>query len=360
LVYEYGLQSISNGTGPYVPANDRTSVLNGEIAYKFDFSDDSILGLRVPSASRNLLWGSNNFGGSSWTRTNMTTSSVASPNTSTSATRVTATANNASLTQTRAGVSGSRRFYVFARSATSADVAMHMTLNAFSTVQSCNVTPTWTQFGINATLATPTLGIRLPNSGTSIDLWAADYETGTAATAQMTEVLINTTTSGTASALNDAISYAVTEFLPDDVTPREEVTIYHEVLTLRGSGATIFAANCEVNQTYVGYLGISVDAAANVLLFGTDINGDEIDGLAVLDEQICKISIRYTKSTQQMFVTINGEQFGPYPMGFPVALSHEGDSTTAGRTQHYIRKIGVWERVLSLAEIRALELGNAE
>jgi len=41
-------------------------------------------------------------------------------------------------------------------------------------------------------------------------------------------------------------------------------------------------------------------------------------------------------------------------------LSHEGDSTTAGRTQHYIRKIGVWERVLSLAEIRALELGNAE
>lgn len=237
---------------------------------------------------------------------------------------------------------------------------MHMTLNNFSTVATFNVTPTWTHFGMNATLATPTLGIRLPNSGTSIDLWAADYETGNAANQQMAEVLINTTTSGTATAQVAGISYGVTEFLPDDVTPREEVTIYHEVFTFRGNGSTTLFVTCEVNQSFAGYLNISLTAGGEVVLSGEDINSDTIDSSTVVGEQICKISIQYTRSTQQLFVVINGEQFGPYLLGFPVGFVHEGDANAAGRTQHYIRKIGVWERVLSLAEIRTLELGNAE
>lgn len=358
LTYEYGSQSISNGTGPYVPANDRTSVLNGEVAYTFEFTDARILGLRVPSASRNLAFGSNNFGGSSWTRTNMTVSSVASPNTATSATRVTATANNASVTQARTGISATRRFFVFARSATSANVTMHMTLNNFSTVQSFNVTRTWTQFGLTATQATPTLGIRLPDSGTSVDLWAADYETGSAAI-DTSEVLINTTIAGSATLNSSSVSYSLPEFLPDDVTPRKEATIYHEVFPRRGGGTTSVAVNCELNQSFGGELFIAV-SDNDITLTGSDFYGDAIDYLTILNDDVCRISILYTRATQELFVMINDELIGPYVMGFPVSVSHLGNSVTGDRAQHYIRKIGLWERVLQIGELRALWNGYAE
>lgn len=358
LEYEYGLPLISNGTGPYVPANDRTSVLNGEVAYKFEIDSASVLGLRVPSASRNIAYGSNNFGGSSWTRTNMTVSSVASPNTATSATRVTATANNASMTQARTGISSNRRFFVFAKSATSANVPMHMTLNNFSTVATFNVTPTWTQFGLTATQATPTLGIRLPDSGTSIDLWAADYESGNAAI-NTAEVIINTSISGTATLNSAAVAYGLPEFLPDDVTPREEATIYHEVFPRRGGGATYVLVTCEQNQLSAGEMLIGV-TNNDIWITGSDFYGDEIDYPTILNDAVCRISILYTRSTQELFVMINDELIGPYVMGFPITVSHSGSVNTLDRAQHYIRKIGLWERVLQAGELRALRNGCAE
>jgi hypothetical protein len=357
---EYPASSVSSGTGVYVPGHERTSVLGGAVAYDFSFTPTSPLGLRVQSASRNQAWRSNDFSQAVWVKTNATiTDSVQGPNGNT-ASRMTATAANASITQARTGISSLRRFAVFAKSATSAEVPFLMSMNNFATSSTCNATQSWTHFWFTQTLATPTFGIRLPDNGTAIDLWAVDIDSGTGSSVPMTEVLINTTSSTFCSVLSGGHSFGITEFVADgtDTNQKQEATLYYEVNPARGSGTTLLVA-CEDNQFSAGEFYISI-TDNEIAISGSDALGNDIDQSEILNDPICRISIIYKRSPKETWLYINDTAFGPFEMGFPVSITHEGDSFATNRTQHYVRKIGLWDRVLSIGELRQLWNGAAE
>lgn len=357
---QYPVSSVSNGTGVYVPGHERTSVLDGAVAYDFSFTPTSPLGLRVQSASRNLAWRSNDFSQAVWVKTNATiTASVQGPNGNT-ASRMTATAANASITQARTGISSLRRFAVFAKSGTSADVSFQMSVDNFTTSSTFNATQSWTHFAMTQTVATPTFGIRLPNNGTAIDLWAVDIEAGSASSVYMTEVLINTTSSGTCSVLNGGHSFGIPEFVADgtDTNQKQEATLYYEVNPVRGSNTSL-AVSCEDNQFSAGEFFISI-TDNEITIGGSDAVANDIDQLVTLNDPICRISITYKRSPMETWLYINDTAIGPFEMGFPVAINHYGDALSSARTQHYVRKIGLWDRVLSIGELRQLWNGAAE
>jgi hypothetical protein len=357
ILYTFNVQATTNGSF-FVPRNDRSFVQNAEIAYDCSYTDTPILGLRVPSALRNLIWGSNNFGGTSWTRTGITVNgSAGSPVGDTSATQVTASTSNARLTQARTGTSSTRRFAVYAKSATAASVSVDLTLNNFTNVQSFQVDSTWRPIFVFQTLATPTYGIRIPYSGDSICLWASDAEVGLGSATAMSQVLYNTSTSGSSSLTSSSIDFGFDEFLPTDLE-RQGLSIYMEVEMLRGQGNNFINVFCETNQNSAGEMYINVNSS-EITVTGFDANANDIDYSFIPTTSRVGLTIVY-EANVGVRVYVDEQSTDAIDVGVPVSFSIIGDSVAVNRTETYIRKLGYWDRSLGIGDVRDLIYGAAE
>ncbi len=357
IVYTFNLQAATGGPF-YVPSNDRSFVENGQIAYDCSYTDTPILGLRIPNAIRNLLWNSNNFAGIRWFNTGMTINgSAVSPIGDTSATQVTASISNAVLFQSRTGASATRRFAVYAKSATSSAFSIDLTLNNFANSQSFQVDQTWRPLQIFQTLGSPIYGIRIPTSGNSICLWASDAESGAGAGTAMSQVICNPSTSGTGQLLSSSITFGFEEFL-FDVVERQALSIHADIEILRGAGSNFINVFCETNQNAAGEMYINV-SSSEVTVTGSDANANDIDYTFTSNTSRVGLTIVY-EANVGVRVYVDEQSTDAIDVGVPVSFNIIGDSVNINRTESYVKKFGHWNRALSLGEIRRLIYGVAE
>jgi hypothetical protein len=141
-------------------------------------------GVTHAKAEENLLIQSQNYS-SDWTVTNLTPiTSKTAPDTSASATEFTASAGNATLTQSVPVVAGDHTFSVWLRRVTgtgNVDISAH----SGGTWVTQTLTSTWTRFSVTQTLTagTRTPGVRVVTSGDVIEVWGAQLEQRVSVTA---------------------------------------------------------------------------------------------------------------------------------------------------------------------------------
>jgi hypothetical protein len=136
------------------------------------------LGLQIWDASTNFLLNTNDFTQASWTKTNMTAvlNQTGPDNVANSASQLTATAANATATQSYTSASAINTPSIFIKRITGSG-AVSLTVNNGVNYNTVTVTSNWSQ--VNApsrTLANPTFGIKLATSGDSVAVWCAQAE----------------------------------------------------------------------------------------------------------------------------------------------------------------------------------------
>lgn len=122
--------------------------------------------------------------GTDWTRSNVTASTVTGVDgVSGSATRLTATANNATaLGATNTSASAARRLAPFVRRVAGTG-NIEWTLDGGSTWTAfAGLTSSWQRLGVGATVTNPQVGFRIVSNGDSVDVDFANGETGSNAT----------------------------------------------------------------------------------------------------------------------------------------------------------------------------------
>ena len=135
------------------------------------------IGLLVEPAATNNVAHCRDWTQAAWTRTNMTATLTATgiDGVANSATRLTATAANATVTQV-AGGSGLGSFSVFVRRV-SGTGTIQLTSNSFTNVTAITLTSAWQRFTISAP-NTSTIGIRIVTNGDVIEVDFAQKEVG--------------------------------------------------------------------------------------------------------------------------------------------------------------------------------------
>jgi hypothetical protein len=134
-------------------------------------------GVTHAKAEENLLIQSQNYS-SDWTVTNLTPiTSKTARDTTASATEFTASAGNATLTQSVPVVAGDHTFSVWLRRVTGTG-NVDISANSDGTWVTQTLTSTWTRFSVTQTLTagTRTPGVRVVTSGDVIEVWGAQLE----------------------------------------------------------------------------------------------------------------------------------------------------------------------------------------
>ena len=140
----------------------------------------SDLGLSVWEPSSNLLTATNDFTNAAWTNSNMTAAlNATGPDlVLNSASTLTATAGNATALQSVTHASSSQQASAFVKAVTVTGT-INMTVDGGSTWHPITVGSGWTQVSIpQQTLANPSVGFQIVNSGDSIAVWCAQLESG--------------------------------------------------------------------------------------------------------------------------------------------------------------------------------------
>ncbi len=137
-------------------------------------------GLLVEEARTNLCLYSNDLANAAWTKTNCTAAKTATGpgGVANSASTLTATAGNATCLQAITSASAARitSCYIKRRTGTG---DIEMTQDNGSTWAAVTVTADWTRVNIAAaTLANPTVGLRIVTSGDAVDVSLFDHEVG--------------------------------------------------------------------------------------------------------------------------------------------------------------------------------------
>jgi hypothetical protein len=141
-------------------------------------------GRSVAKAEENLLIRSQDYS-ATWVATNLTpVTGKTAPDATATATEFTASAGNATLTQSFTAVAGDYTFSVFLRRVTGTgdvDISAH----SGGTWVTQTLTSTWTRFTVTQTLTAGarTPGIRVVTSGDAIEVWGAQIEFRASATA---------------------------------------------------------------------------------------------------------------------------------------------------------------------------------
>lgn len=197
-------------------------------------------GLLLEPASTNLLNGSQTFatsGGTQndWVDTNITRDGTlrASPDGTSNALRVTASAANATIISSAAvGSSAQRTFSIFLRRV-SGTGAIQYTLDNGSTWTTRAITTGWVRYSFPATTADHQVGIRIVNSGDVIELWGAQLEASPYATSYIPTTTstvtrsADTSTSSTATRSAESVSISGTNF--SSWFNQNEYTLYTEI-----------------------------------------------------------------------------------------------------------------------------------
>jgi hypothetical protein len=141
-------------------------------------------GILVEPAATNLALYSDDFTNAAWTKSNMTTAFTSDgPDGGTSnASRLTASAGNATALQAITSGSSARITGFWVKRITGSG-NIDLTQDNGSTWQTMTVTSDWTRVNLTAaTLANPTVGIRIVTSTDAVDVWGFQHETGSVLT----------------------------------------------------------------------------------------------------------------------------------------------------------------------------------
>lgn len=177
---------------------------------RFDYDPVTLAckGLLIEEARTNLCLYSDDLTNAAWTKSNATTAKTATgpDGVSNSATTLTATAGNATALQAITSASAARvtSCYIKRRTGTG---TVEMTQDNGTTWAAVTVTSSWTRVSIAAaTLANPTVGLRIVTSGDAVDVALFDHEVGSFITSAIP------TTSATVTRAADVASMTGTNF----------------------------------------------------------------------------------------------------------------------------------------------------
>lgn len=140
----------------------------------------SDLGLAVWEASSNLVTATNDFTNAAWTASSVTAALNATgpDGLANSASTLTATAGNATVTQAITHTSTNEQASIFMRALTVTG-AIQLTVDNGATWHAVTPGLAWSQVSIpQQSLPNPTFGIRIVNSGDSVAVWCAQVEPG--------------------------------------------------------------------------------------------------------------------------------------------------------------------------------------
>ncbi len=173
-------------TGTFVGSNGliQSAAINTP---RFDHNPTTLasLGLLIEESRINLLNGSQTFATSggvqnNWVDTNITRDGTlrTSPDGTSNALRITASAANGTvISSAAAGSSAARVFSIFLRRVTGSDNIQY-TLDNGSTWTTQAITSSWVRYTFAATTANQQVGIRIVTSGDAIEIWGAQLEAG--------------------------------------------------------------------------------------------------------------------------------------------------------------------------------------
>lgn len=179
-IYVWGAQ-INLGTvaTPYVPTTT-AAVYAPAIDW---LSGIGAYGLRSEAAATNLALRSRDLTQAAWTATNATTAKTATgiDGVANSASVVTATDANATVLQAITHASEERTLSIYLKRRTGTGT-VETTIDGGSTWVARTLTTDWQRFTTTATLANPSVGIRIVTSGDAVDVDGVQVETGALAT----------------------------------------------------------------------------------------------------------------------------------------------------------------------------------
>ena len=167
------------------------------------------LGLLMEAARTNLGLHSDDHTNAAWVKTNMTTAktSTGPDGVASSATRLTASAGNATSLQTVTSASATRAYSVWMRRITGSG-NIQMTLDNGAGWTTKTLTTSWQRFDITqAAVTNPVFGIRIVTSGDAIDVYGNQLES-----AGFASSLIPTTTGSVARTVDSCIRTLGAEF----------------------------------------------------------------------------------------------------------------------------------------------------
>lgn len=154
---------------------------------RFDHNPNTLvsLGLLIEELRINLLNGSQTFATSggiqnNWVDTNITRDGTlrTSPDGTSNALRITASAANGTvISSAAAGSSAARVFSIFLRRVTGTGDIQY-TLDNGSTWTTQAITSSWVRYTFAATTANQQVGIRIVTSGDAVEIWGAQLEAG--------------------------------------------------------------------------------------------------------------------------------------------------------------------------------------
>jgi hypothetical protein len=199
-------------------------------------------GILIEPAATNLALYSDDFTNAAWTKSNMTTAKTATgPDDGTnSASTLTATAGNATALQAITSASAARitSFWVKRRTGSG---NIDLTQDNGSTWQTMTVTADWTRVELTAaTLANPTVGIRIVTSADAVDVWGFQHEVSSVSTSTIP------TLGSTVTRAVDAVSAPATSF--NKGTTAASLVLYAKVLDVGGSNFDMVAMSESSSQ----------------------------------------------------------------------------------------------------------------
>lgn len=186
---------------------------NNAPRFTHDPNTGAALGLLIESTVTNMLLWSRDFTNAAWTKTNMTTAQTATgaDGVANSATQLTATAGNATVTQT-VTIAGNAYASVLARRV-SGTGTVQLSGDNFSTTTNMVLTSNWKRFWIACGTGTETFGVKIVTSGDVIELDFAQFEGGSSVSSGVTSPIA--TNGSIAQRVADAISI----FIPSNLRP---------------------------------------------------------------------------------------------------------------------------------------------
>ncbi len=151
-------------------------------------------GLLVEASSTNRALWSRDLTNAAWVKTNLTAALAATglDAVANTASRLTATAGNATALQTVTLASGARNFRLWLRRVTGSG-AVQITINGGTAWQAVTLTAAWQPFDVSATVTNPQIGVRIVTSGDVIEADVAQLEDQVPATSP----IITTSAGGT-------------------------------------------------------------------------------------------------------------------------------------------------------------------
>lgn len=312
---------------------------------------NSVRSILLEAARTNVVLHNRNLANAAWTKTNMTAAqtSTGADGVASSATRLTATAGNATALQAIT-LGSSARFQTAWVKRITGTGSIQMTMDNGATWTTVTTTAAYSRVTIpTQTLANPTVGFRIVTSGDAIDVDFVQNEDGTFASSEIATTTVAVTRG------SDSYSLPFT-------TPPQEMTVYVKFVE---SGTSLISSYLwSINSA--GFAAPNFFAPSSGGLFFADhVNAANVFSsvtaptIASVDEVLCRLfgdgSVDITQSVNGAAATT-----GTQSAGTPLASAwsglllwlNSGGSGSPGFTA--IQSFKVVSGARSLAEMRAL------